>query len=164
MDELLLPENLPKEIGENIEKPVETISHDVFVSYSSMDKTVANSIVAYLEKDGIKCWIAPRDVLPGVNFHVAIVNAIKSCKIMVLIYSSRSNRSAHVKSEVNVAFESGAIIIPFRLEDVPLSQEMQYLISTKHWIDAMTPPLEDRINDLVSSVSTFLRKENPKKE
>ncbi|HXQ15450.1 MAG TPA: toll/interleukin-1 receptor domain-containing protein [Caulobacteraceae bacterium] len=39
--------------------------HDVFISYSSKDKTTADAICALLERDGAKCWIAPRDILPG---------------------------------------------------------------------------------------------------
>jgi hypothetical protein len=38
--------------------------HDVFISYSSKDKTVADSVCAKLEQEKISCWIAPRDILP----------------------------------------------------------------------------------------------------
>jgi hypothetical protein len=133
------------------------IPHDVFISYSSNDKTIANAVVARLERHKIRCWIAPRDILPGTNFQVSLVNAIKTCSIMVLIFSQASNRSAHVTREVNVAVDAGAIIIPFRIQDVPLSQEMQYLVATQHWLDAMTPPLEERIKELCNSVQTLLK-------
>jgi hypothetical protein len=39
--------------------------HDVFVSYSSDDKPTADAVCATLENKGIRCWIAPRDILPG---------------------------------------------------------------------------------------------------
>jgi len=39
---------------------------------------------------------------------------------------------------------------------VPLTKEMQYLIVTKHWLDAMTPPLEERIKELCMSVKVLL--------
>src|SRR6516164_3478420 len=38
---------------------------DVFVSYSSKDKHIADAAVATLEAKGIRCWIAPRDIVPG---------------------------------------------------------------------------------------------------
>jgi hypothetical protein len=133
------------------------IPHDVFVSYSSNDKTIANAVVARLERHKIRCWIAPRDILPGINYQVSLVNAIKTCTIMVLIFSQSSNRSAHVTREVNIAVDAGAIIIPFRIQDVPLSKEMQYLVATQHWLDAMTPPLEERIKELCISVNTILK-------
>jgi hypothetical protein len=137
------------------------IPHDVFVSYSSLDKTIANAVVARLERHKIRCWIAPRDILPGINYQVSLVNAIKTCTIMVLVFTQSSNRSAHVTREVNIAVDAGAIIIPFRIQDVPLSQEMQYLVAAQHWLDAMTPPLEERINELCQSVQTLLKE--PKK-
>jgi hypothetical protein len=47
-----------------------------FISYASADKAAADSIVAALERAGIGCWIAPRDVVPGVFYADAIVQAI----------------------------------------------------------------------------------------
>lgn len=38
---------------------------DVFLSYSSKDKTTADAVVSDLEGHGIKCWYAPRDITPG---------------------------------------------------------------------------------------------------
>ena len=36
--------------------------HDVFISYSSKNKNIADAIVADLEQNNIKCWYAPRDI------------------------------------------------------------------------------------------------------
>ena len=44
------------------------MAHDVFISYSSQDKTIADAICAGLEAAKIRCWIAPRDMLPGVPY------------------------------------------------------------------------------------------------
>jgi hypothetical protein len=41
------------------------MTHDVFISYSSLDKAVADAACAALEAYGIRCWIAPRDIVPG---------------------------------------------------------------------------------------------------
>ena len=41
------------------------MAHDIFVSYAHQDRTVANAVCATLEAHGIRCWIAPRDILPG---------------------------------------------------------------------------------------------------
>ena len=40
------------------------MAHDVFISYSSQDKAVADAACARLESRKIRCWIAPRDVPP----------------------------------------------------------------------------------------------------
>ena len=43
------------------------MAHDVFISYAAKDRTVAEAACAALESEGIRCWIAPRDVLPGAD-------------------------------------------------------------------------------------------------
>ena len=136
--------------------------HDIFISYSHEDKPVADAICATLEADGIRCWVAPRDVLPGENYPAAIINAIDQCKIMVLVYSSKSNTSDHVIRELTKAVTSGAIIIPFRIEDAPLSKDMEYLTGIPHWLDALTHPLEQHIDKLVETIRVLLTKTKTK--
>lgn len=36
------------------------MAHDVFISYSSKDKTAADATCAVLEGCGVRCWMAPR--------------------------------------------------------------------------------------------------------
>jgi hypothetical protein len=40
----------------------------IFISYASQDAAVANSVVGCLEAQGLKCWLAPRDVRPGAQY------------------------------------------------------------------------------------------------
>ena len=130
--------------------------HDVFLSYSSQDKPVADAICAHLEARSVRCWIAPRDILPGTNYPRAIVDAIDGSRIMVLVFSSRSNHSHHVVRELSHAVSRGVIIVPFRIEDVQPSRDMEYLIGVPHWLDAMTTPLEQHIGRLGETVATLL--------
>ncbi|MDD1657402.1 MAG: tetratricopeptide repeat protein [Methanomicrobiales archaeon] len=132
------------------------IHHDVFLSYSSQDKPIADAICAHLEASSVRCWIAPRDILPGTNYPRAIVDAIDGSRIMVLVFSSRSNHSHHVVRELSQAVSRGVIIVPFRIEDVQPSRDMEYLIGVPHWLDAMTPPLEQHIARLAGTVATLL--------
>jgi hypothetical protein len=132
--------------------------HDVFICYSNPDKPVADAICAHLESRSIRCWIAPRDVLPGENFPESIIRAIEESRIMVLVFSSHANSSHHVLRELTKAVSRGVIIIPFRIEDVPLSKSMEYLIGLPHWLDAITPPLEEHIDTLVNTVDILLKR------
>src|SRR5690606_9065606 len=109
-------------------------------------------VCASLEADGIRCWLAPRDVLPGTNFPRSIIEAIETSRVMVLVFSSHSNRSTHVVRELTHAVAKGVIIVPFRIEDIPLSKDMEYLIGVPHWLDAMNPPLEKHIAVLKETV------------
>jgi hypothetical protein len=131
-------------------------SHEVFVSYSSRDKPVADAIVARLEAAGIRCWFAPRDVLPGMNWAQAIVEAIGSTRLMVMVLSGEANRSHQVLREVERAISTGVVVIPFRIEAVEPTDAMAYYLASEHWLDALTPPLEDHIATLVKVVEAFL--------
>ncbi|MEA1887541.1 MAG: TIR domain-containing protein [Bacteroidota bacterium] len=135
------------------------MAHDVFISYSSKDKKAADDVCSILEKEGISCWMAPRDITPGVPFAEAIIDAIKESKVFILIFSSGSNQSSQVIKEVDRAVHHGLDIITLRLEDVPLSKKLEYYISDVHWLDSMAPPLEQHINQLYRVVQKLLGKE-----
>ena len=132
------------------------MAHDVFVSHSAKDKAVAAQVVAHLEDAGIRCWVAPRDVQPGRSFAGEITRAIQESKIMVLIFSTHSNNSEQVLREVQLAVSSHLHIIQFRIEDVLLNDDLKYFLSTPHWLDALTPPLENHLRRLETSIKTLL--------
>ena len=132
--------------------------HDVFVSYASDDKPTADAVCATLENKGIRCWIAPRDILPGIDWGGAIVDAIHASRVMVLVYSAKANDSAQIKREVERAVNRGLTIIPFRIEDVPMSTTLEYFMSMPHWLDALTPPLQDHLDRLAETVRLILER------
>jgi biotin transporter BioY len=132
--------------------------HDVFVSYSSDDKPTADAVCATLENKGIRCWIAPRDILPGMEWGGAIVDAINASRVMVLVYSAKANDSPQIKREVERAVNRGLSIIPFRIEDVPMSTTLEYFMSMPHWLDALTPPLQDHLDRLAKTTSLLLER------
>lgn len=131
------------------------MAHDVFVSYSNKDKNVANAIVAELEQEGIRCWIAPRDINPGRSWGEAINEAIEGSRFMVIVLSANSNQSRQVVREVERAVANNVIIIPFRIEDIDPTGAMAYFLSTEHWLDALTPPLEKHISKLTHTIKVF---------
>ncbi len=130
---------------------------DVFISYASPDKKIAVAVCAKLEAAGIRCWIAPRDITPGEDWSAAIVGAIHTSRVMVLIFSGHSNVSQQTKREVERAVSKGNAIIPFRIEDIKPSRSLEFFISTAHWLDAITPPFEQHINRLASAVKELLK-------
>jgi hypothetical protein len=125
---------------------------DVFVSHSSRDKVVADAVVATLEGKGMRCWVAPRDIPPGATWASAIVDAIADSRVMVLLFSSRSNSSQQVLREVERAVARGLPILPVRIEDASLSRDMEYFISASHWLDATAGPMEEHLQLLARRV------------
>ncbi|MCK4898131.1 MAG: TIR domain-containing protein, partial [Anaerolineales bacterium] len=132
------------------------MAYDVFISYSSKDKAVADAVCATLERRKIRCWIAPRDIPPGKPYAASLVNAISESRVFVLVLSEGSNQSSHVLREVGEAVDNGIPILPLRIEDVEPSQEMRYYIKSIHWLDAMTPPMEQHLEKLAGSVQALL--------
>lgn len=125
------------------------MEYDVFLSYSSKDAVTAEILCSALESNGIKCWIAPRDISPGKQWGGAILDGISQCKLFVLIFSSNSNCSDQVIREVDRAVHKGLIIIPFRIEDTLPTGTMEYYLSTTHWMDAITPTLKQHVYKLI---------------
>ena len=130
--------------------------HDVFISYSSKNKNIADAIVADLEQHNIKCWYAPRDILSGEDWAGAINNAISTTKIFVLVFTDESNRSHQVTNEVTLAVNGGKIIIPFRLSGSDMNDTLQYYLSSVHWLDAVSQPLNHNIETLRKQIIALL--------
>ena len=130
--------------------------HEVFISYCTQDKCVADAVCAGLEAGKVRCWIAPRDVPPGSNWAGAISRAITDSKIMVVVFSSHTNQSRHVMNEIERAVSRGVAIIPFRIEAVAPSEDLELFISSCHWLDALTPPLEAKIGELLHAAKAML--------
>jgi tetratricopeptide (TPR) repeat protein len=132
------------------------MAHDVFISYSNKDKPTADAVCASLEVNGIRCWIAPRDIIPGTDWGESIIDAIHDARVMLLIFSSNSNTSPQIKREIERAVNKGIPVIPFRIEDVMPSKTLEYFISTQHWLDALSPPLEKHLQNLAANLKVLL--------
>ncbi len=132
------------------------MAHEVFISHSSLDKTVADAVCAALENTAIRCWIAPRDLQPGRSFAGEITRAIQRSKVMVLIFSAHSNTSEQILREVQLAANSHLHIVQFRIADVIPNDDLEYYLSAPHWLDALTPPLENNLQRLGTSVKALL--------
>jgi len=133
------------------------MNFDVFISYAIEDKATADAACARLEADGIRCWIAPRDVPPGAEWAGAIVDAIDHCRAMVLIFSSSANGSKQIHREVHRAFDKEVPVVPFRIENIVPEKSLAYYMGPVHWLDALTLPLEQHLQRLAVSVKTFVQ-------
>ena len=137
------------------------MAHDAFISYSARDKATADAVCAALEGHGVRCWIAPRDVLPGAEWGKAIVNAIHGSQVMVMVFLASANESRHLRREVERAVSSGVTVVPFRIEDIAPCSALEFFIGDVHWLDALSPPLERHLNDLATKVSALFPKGSP---
>lgn len=134
---------------------MEQTNFDVFISYSSKNKQLADAMCHALEQHKIKCWIAPRNVQPGNPYAREIINGIENSKLMVLVFTHDADESEHVANELEMAFEHKKIIIPYVAENVPMSKEFSYYLKRKHWLNAYPNP-EESFQELIKVVFNVL--------
>ena len=97
----------------------------VFISYSTKDWTTAHRIRGRIEKNGVPCWMAPRDIPAGTNYAYIIEQAIARCGIFLVLLSESSAQSVWVHKEILFAqgrlqqknrFHAAWLSKPFDLE------------------------------------------------
>ena len=93
---------------------------DVFISYSSKDERIANEMCTAFEKEGLSCWIAPRNIQVGKEYGGEIIKGIEGCKVFFLCLSKDANESQHVLREVERAVNRKLPIIVYQHEETVL--------------------------------------------
>lgn len=134
------------------------MAREVFISYSQPDYDCAMELMARVEREGINCWIAPRDIAPSADWAAEIIDALSNSRVMILIFSRSSNESPQVRREVERAVHKQVSVLPFRIENVPPSKSLEYFLSSQHWMDAFPPPREPHYERLCASLKTQLSK------
>jgi hypothetical protein len=130
---------------------------DAFISYSSKDQAAADATVAALEAEGIRCWIAHRNIPFGTPWGSAIFQGIDQCRVMVLVFSSRANSSAQISREIARAALKEMPIIPIRIEQVEPSGDLGYYLSGLHWLDTINPPQQEKLRQLAKTIAGLLK-------
>lgn len=136
------------------------MSAPVFISYSSKDRDIAETICRALEIRGLKCWISSRDVHAGENFQEAIVQALRAARVMLLVFTGNANNSEEVKKEVALAGHHRVTVVPVRVEDVVPSDAFAYEFATRQWID-LFKNWEQEIERLSARIRTILETVTP---
>ncbi len=125
---------------------------DIFISYTTNDKAVADSLVAYLEGIGYGCFIAPRDIDPGKAYAANLMSAISDCKLVLLIASQSINNSEHCLNEVDVVTERKKPILPIFIEEFSLNDDYRYYLGRKQQIFAYPEKFEKYFSKILDGV------------
>lgn len=131
------------------------MTSSLFISYASDDQPVALEVCALLEAQGVRCWIAPRDVAPGTKWDEALLRAIDEAGAFLLLLSRASNDSPFVQNEVNRAFGKKKAIFTFRIEEVEPSGSLEFYLARHHWADGFKGPLEHAVARLSAAVGAL---------
>jgi hypothetical protein len=135
--------------------------HDVFINHSTAGKLTAYAICSELESIGIRCWILPRDLNIGIAWDQSIANAIKCCRLMIVVLSDYASRSDRVERQLELAFNHSVIVIPFKTEPEPVVTDAEPSADQVHWLDMVTPEMAQRLRSLCTLVGgLILRQKN----
>jgi len=111
-------------------------SGHVFISHGSENRDEAVEICGFLEERGIKTWIAPRDVRPGMDYSEQLQSAIEECLAFVVLVSDMANKSPYVRAETEMAFSNSKPIFPVRRSDIAPASGLAFFLKIRHWTDA----------------------------
>lgn len=139
---------------------------DLFVCHSSKDKAFADQLVEGIEKHGVGCWIAPRNILSGQKWGGAIMRALEEeCKALIFILSDDSNKSDQVLTELETAKDRRMPIIPVNISQLKLqelSYDVRYFVRSHQWIEAANMPLDQVVFKILASLKGIV--DIPEKE
>ncbi|MBN1434594.1 SUMF1/EgtB/PvdO family nonheme iron enzyme [Candidatus Fermentibacterales bacterium] len=132
-----------------------SVSH-VFIAHSSEDQSIASRILEVLEAEGVRCWIAPRDIPLGTQWAEAILDAIEASSALLLVFSAGSNDSPQVLREVERAVSKRVPIFPVKIDQTEPCRAMEYYLSSHQWKQLFPGRIEDRLSELLPSMKAQL--------
>lgn len=133
---------------------------DVFVSYHTESSLhIVEAVVNRLEANGVRCWYASRDNLGA--YAGSIAQAIHDCAVFLLILNRPASQSVHVLNEIDLVTKrldrrEPVTLLPFHVADDEITADAQYYLGRLHWIDAMTPPMYRRVEELTDKILQIL--------
>ena len=104
-------------------------SPEVMVSYSSHDRAQVMQFTQRLRAAGVAAWIDQGGIDGAQKWGEEIVNAIDSCKTVILMISQTSMQSENIAKEVMLAWENNKHFLPLCLEDTKIAKSMQYQLA-----------------------------------
>lgn len=125
-----------------------------FISHSVNDAPIAQLLCHRLEENGVRCWIAPRDI-NHTDWAGSIMDGLSKSNIFIILISDDSNQSPEVLKEVTEATRCCEYILPFKLKATDLAPRLRYHLGPAHWLDASTPPLEAHIKKLINRIQNL---------
>lgn len=151
---------------------VKNMIYDCFFSYQNKDLHLVESIADELEKRGLSCWYAPRNI--SGRYAKAIAEGISHSRVFIIILNDRSAVSEAVLNEVemahNISKNSGfAIIQPLCTKQIDLNapefQEMMYYIRRLQFLNIEDSDEYANIADMIiKSQPQLLKKSQERKK
>lgn len=128
----------------------------VFISHGSENSDEANALCAFIEAKGVKCWIAPRDVRPGIDYSEELQSAIEDAAAFVVLVTDHANKSPYVRAETEMAFSCHKPIFPVRHEDIKPAAGLALFLKIRHWTNAFGTQRDQAMERLALELQTVV--------
>jgi len=132
----------------------------IFLSHSSLDKSIVISIALDLEKRGLVPWVDAFDILPGESIVGKINEGINNCDFMLFFLSKYSITSNWVLKEWETMLwdeiNAGKVkIILVKLDDC----EVPKILQTKKYID-LSKDYDTGLFEIINAIKQYNSKYN----
>ncbi len=101
-----------------------------FISYSTKNQQMADSFRELFNRNGIDTWMAPGDIPFGSTYTSTINRAIKGAACFTILLSGSAQVSPWVLKETERAVSTGKTIFTVLLDDVPMNDDFEFMLST----------------------------------
>ena len=139
---------------------------DVFICHrtAAPDQDIADAICTRLEERGLRCWIAPRNILAGSqNYERDIVKGVENCRLFLLVSSFKSIYSEDCEMELKAAVLADKALYSYRIDDTPYDGAFEKALSSVQWLDAADDPYA-HLEQLVIDIKGLLAQDEREKE
>ncbi|CAN5878301.1 hypothetical protein BH11PSE8_BH11PSE8_20160 [soil metagenome] len=122
---------------------------DVFISYARSNRPVAQELADALEAQQLRVWW-DSDLSAGSEFAEVIEDRLRDARVVLVLWSADSVRSAFVRDESSRALRSNKLM-PLRIEDVelPLGFGQLHTLDLLDWHgDADSPAFQKVVSEI----------------
>ena len=118
---------------------IEERGFDVFISHATEDKSWATQFNTALRQQGVKTWFDASDLAPGDSISATIQQALRDCRILVIIYHPSMADIPMTYFELGAAVADGKRIIPVAIQRDGETRQLPVFLSTFQAITEASP-------------------------
>ena len=127
-----------------------TPQFDVFISYTAGDSAIADELRSDLEKNGLKCFMAAKDIQVATEWQDAIRAALIGSKRVLVLLTPRSINRPWVLMETGAAWALGKALIP-ALSHLAANDLLEPIWRHQARVIETTAQRQARVNELTNT-------------
>ncbi len=153
--ETLASQTVLNELGDSRQRLLQR-NLKVFLCHASQDKPIAHELyLKFIIEGWIEPWLDIKKLLPGQDWQVEIMHAVKTADNVIIFLSNKSiNKDGFIQKELRLAkdialekSEGSIFLIPLRIDNCEVPQGLEKY----HWVNYFGGEQEQTYNKLIDS-------------